>query len=887
MIKKKTYLLLTTLMLFSACSSTNGSSKTKHHLVKVDEVPATCIEDGVKEYYTCSDSQCANLCFDSEGNEIRRSSLVITALGHDYQVDNELRYLASIATCETEAKYYKACSRCGKKGTETFYSGETLPHTYGEVVVEPTVGGQVETHKNNTFSIEYTAYKSCQNCPHMVSETKTGQLVIKEGEDATCTKDGKGQIVVEFSNDFGGAYTQNVTIDKTGHDINGVAYSSDENSHWKQCKNCSEKIDVSAHSYQSQHDENNHWKECAGCNKIIEKSAHNFADRVVTLLDLETGLVKATLTCQDEECRYEKYEEQTASITIISNATCTAPGSATVNATFSEEFGGTYTDTVVITPEGHVSDNVLDHDANTHFYHCTKCGEKVNIEQHEASEYTVDCYPTDTELGQRSGVCSKCDETFVQSFAQCQSGQHKGVHYKGLEPTKLEAGYAGFYYCESCHKVILDNEHVENDGTWVECADSVDVTPSHKAYLEPTVNADDIITMLDNLSSSLNIASSVSLLDKLALEKVDSYLDVYLTKDGAKEEDITNMDIYRGINNALKYSTFNDYASISTVNEETKTSNTWSYASNVQRDLLDSDNDLKYAKFTVKNDFAKWQAAAYFDKNLFMNATTDILFYIKPSISTSFHYYINGKRSTNPIEAVADKWTPIIIPYSYSKALQEAETPGDCYLSNNDDYKAGYTYAISDLYLVSGLNLPSYKLYSNEGYATGSTFAGLTCNLSTNLHSYAMFNNTAEPTAHPDYRNYFLETKISNKSGADKTYSDLCVSNAYYGGLYFGTGSYTFNETVTEMFFMIYANEEVDIQYTNFTDIVRKGSEKNTATVEKTIYKGWNLIHIANIDATNGTAIKANGHFFQIVPTVWTTTLELTMSAMFYKTLAN
>lgn len=44
------------------------------------------------------------------------------------QKNTNAKYLASAASCTAKATYYYSCT-CGEKGTATFESGETLPHT--------------------------------------------------------------------------------------------------------------------------------------------------------------------------------------------------------------------------------------------------------------------------------------------------------------------------------------------------------------------------------------------------------------------------------------------------------------------------------------------------------------------------------------------------------------------------------------------------------------------------------------------------------------------------------------------------------------------------------------------------------------------------------------
>ena len=50
------------------------------------------------------------------------------------------QYLKSAATCTAKAVYYKSCTFCGEKGTETFETGNALGHDWGEWVttIEPT-----------------------------------------------------------------------------------------------------------------------------------------------------------------------------------------------------------------------------------------------------------------------------------------------------------------------------------------------------------------------------------------------------------------------------------------------------------------------------------------------------------------------------------------------------------------------------------------------------------------------------------------------------------------------------------------------------------------------------------------------------------------------------
>ncbi|MBP5489695.1 MAG: hypothetical protein J6Y10_03745 [Lachnospiraceae bacterium] len=85
-------------------------------------VAPTCTKAG-KE----ADQKCSRCNAVITGKEI-------SASGHSF--DQELadaKYLKTAATCTKPAVYYKSCSACGEKGTETFESGSPLDHDYQEV----------------------------------------------------------------------------------------------------------------------------------------------------------------------------------------------------------------------------------------------------------------------------------------------------------------------------------------------------------------------------------------------------------------------------------------------------------------------------------------------------------------------------------------------------------------------------------------------------------------------------------------------------------------------------------------------------------------------------------------------------------------------------------
>jgi len=104
------------------------------------------------------------------GNYITATGLNLTIVC-DHVFDKEVvdaQYLATEATCQAKATYYKSCSICGAKGTETFAAGELAAHTYDkEVVAEKYEATPATCTQKGTY------YKSCV-CGAKGTETFVG-----------------------------------------------------------------------------------------------------------------------------------------------------------------------------------------------------------------------------------------------------------------------------------------------------------------------------------------------------------------------------------------------------------------------------------------------------------------------------------------------------------------------------------------------------------------------------------------------------------------------------------------------------------------------------------------------------------------------------------------
>ncbi|MDO4381193.1 MAG: hypothetical protein Q4D20_10010, partial [Clostridia bacterium] len=124
---------------------------------------ATCTEAAV--YY----NKCANCGISSKGIDETKIYSSGNPLGHDFSNETvEERYLKSEATCLNKAVYYKSCSRCGEKGTDTFETGNALGHSFTE---KSMTAEYLKSAAACTAPAEY--YFKCSRCSEKGTETYT------------------------------------------------------------------------------------------------------------------------------------------------------------------------------------------------------------------------------------------------------------------------------------------------------------------------------------------------------------------------------------------------------------------------------------------------------------------------------------------------------------------------------------------------------------------------------------------------------------------------------------------------------------------------------------------------------------------------------------------
>ena len=264
------------------------------------------------------------------------------ALGHDWtkQTVNDNR-LYQAATCLKPAKYYYSCSRCGiseENAEHTFENGEGTGHTFiadswqqitaeeGYETYQGTTYNASEYHKhscitagcsldddvdiNGKYRTDYDThnweendgkikwydngdgtqcYKKCDDCGYKLyaSHSYTDKVTAP-----TCTDDGYithtcntcGYIHIEYP------YTEreDENYKALGHNLDGVALSSDAEGHYKVCARCHENIKSDG---------------------TIGKDAHTAASAVreneVAAGCTAVGSYDSVIYCSNPDCGYE------------------------------------------------------------------------------------------------------------------------------------------------------------------------------------------------------------------------------------------------------------------------------------------------------------------------------------------------------------------------------------------------------------------------------------------------------------------------------------------------------------------------------------------------------------------------------------------------------
>lgn len=176
--------------------SVKAATITTPILTNVPAKAPTCKEAGNNEYYKCSDN-CGRV-YKADGTTattVATETLAKTTT-HDFTDEVvDAKYLSTVATCKTPAKYFKSCTVCGEKGTETFENG----------IADPTKhGSNTEIRDNVEATCTVDGYSGDTYCTDCGTKIRNGETVTAghKGGTATCSAKAECEVCGEEYGDF-------------------------------------------------------------------------------------------------------------------------------------------------------------------------------------------------------------------------------------------------------------------------------------------------------------------------------------------------------------------------------------------------------------------------------------------------------------------------------------------------------------------------------------------------------------------------------------------------------------------------------------------------------------------------------------------------------------
>ena len=269
-------------------------------------------------------------------------------LPHNFTAETaEDKYLKSAATCIAKAVYYKSCTVCGEKSTETFEYGNPLGHDYGawtsndngtHTRVCSRDASHAETDDCRGGTASCTKKAVCEDCkaeygdllPHDFTAETAEEKYLKSA--ATCTEKAvyyksctvcgeKSTETFEYGNPLGhdyGAWTSNDNGTHTRVCSRDAIHTETENcsggeatcTEQATCEFCGKKYgEPLGHTYKPEWitNEQRHWHVCARCDHIKDMGVHRFGEWSIVRRPTSTKTGERVRSCTI--CNYEETEE--------------------------------------------------------------------------------------------------------------------------------------------------------------------------------------------------------------------------------------------------------------------------------------------------------------------------------------------------------------------------------------------------------------------------------------------------------------------------------------------------------------------------------------------------------------------------------------------------
>ena len=365
-------------------------------------------------------------------------------LPHNFTAETaEDKYLKSAATCIAKAVYYKSCTVCGEKGTETFEYGNPLGHDYGawtsndngtHTRVCSRDASHTETGNCHGGTATCTAKAVCETCGSEYGEMKAHDFTAEKADDkylksaATCIAKAvyykscaicgeKGTETFEYGNPLGhdyGAWTSNdngthtrVCSRDANHtetdDCHGGTASCTKKAVCEDCK--AEYGDLLPHDFTAEQAEEKYLKSAATCTEkaVYYKSCTVCGEKSTETFEYGNPLGHDygawtsnsdgthTRVCSRDAIHTETENCTGGEATCTEQATCEFCGKK-----YGEPLGHTYK------PEWITNEQ-------RHWHVCTRCDHIKDMGVHRFGEWSIVRRPTSTKTGERVRSCTICN----------------------------------------------------------------------------------------------------------------------------------------------------------------------------------------------------------------------------------------------------------------------------------------------------------------------------------------------------------------------------------------------------------------------------------------------------------------------------------------------
>ncbi len=371
----------------------------RHSLVKTDEKAPTCTDNGNRAYWTCT--ECRNIFSDDAGlNPTTLADVTVFATGHTWSND-----WSSDGT-----GHWHDCVNANCPITENNQKVGYAAHTPGDEATETT-----------PQTCDVCGYELAPALGHIHANHLTFIAEVPE----TCTADGvKAHYECEcgklFADDQAATEVTLESLKIAAHHTYGTDWESDnDDDHYHVCSVCSDKADVTPHSYDNgvittpatETTEGVKTYTCSVCHhtktETVPKLSHTHSLSVDYSKD-ETGHWHACSGCT-EKVDFEAHTEDSGTVTV--QPTETTEGIRVYSCTVCGYVIRTETIPALASEHTHSYGTAWKYDITNHWHECS-CGEKTDISQHISNGGVITVPPTATTAGVRVYSCYICGYAF-------------------------------------------------------------------------------------------------------------------------------------------------------------------------------------------------------------------------------------------------------------------------------------------------------------------------------------------------------------------------------------------------------------------------------------------------------------------------------------------